>query len=209
MPSLGGELGLDPEQAQLRVAAAGQRAPRVDRQRQVLQRVGAPEREHHVLAPLPPPGRGRKFSRSIPGGISSASRPSSRRRSRFQRRDRHVAELGPVGVDHRVAHGLVVGVVAGLDVLHEVHRDAVQHARAPHRRGGVPPGRDLDRVDAPRAPRSVRRRTRSCAPARAASNQSGCSPSVYSATSCPRSARRLRCSKMSRCPPPTPVPSVT
>ncbi len=43
------ELGLDPEQAQLG-ARLGQRAPRGERQRQVLQRVGAPEREHHVLA---------------------------------------------------------------------------------------------------------------------------------------------------------------
>ena len=55
------QLRLDPEQAQLRAPARGrrlarvrlaERAPRVDRQRQVLQRVGAPQRQHHVRAAL-------------------------------------------------------------------------------------------------------------------------------------------------------------
>ena len=66
------------------VRALAQRAPRVDRQRQVLQRVGAPEREHHVRRAARRPRAGGSVSRSIPGGISSASSPSSRRRSRFQ-----------------------------------------------------------------------------------------------------------------------------
>ncbi len=57
-------------------------APRRERQRQVLQRVRAPEREHHVLAALHVGARA-EVSRSIPGGISSASRSSSRSRSRF------------------------------------------------------------------------------------------------------------------------------
>ncbi len=41
---------------------------------------------------------------------------------------------------------LIVGVVGGLDVLHEVDGDAVQNAGSPHRGSRVPPRCDLDRV---------------------------------------------------------------
>ncbi len=46
-----------------------------------------------------------------------------------------------------MARALVVGVVGGLDVLHEVDRQPARDARAPDGRGGHPPRRHLDRVD--------------------------------------------------------------
>ena len=91
--------------------------------------------------------RGRNVSRSMPGRDQLGVEAELAQALAVPGGDRHVAELGAVGVEHRVAGALVVGVVGGLDVLHEVHGDAARDARAPHRRRGHPPGRDLDRIE--------------------------------------------------------------
>ena len=207
---VGGDLRLDPEQYELRarLLAAAERPPGVERERQVLQRVRPPQRQHHVLATLHIRARAERVE-------VDARRDQLRVEAQLAQAlavpggDRHVAELGAIGVEHRVTGALVVRVVARLDVLHEVHGDAIQHARAPHGRGCVPPRRHLDRLAAARAPPPVRRSTRSCARAPAAQTSPAARPGCRGTTSCPRSASRLRCSKMSRCPPPMPVSSVT
>ncbi len=61
-----------------------QRAPRGDRQRQVLQRVRAAERQHHVLAGARPPRAGGTCRGRCPAGSARRRVPSSRSRSRFQ-----------------------------------------------------------------------------------------------------------------------------
>ena len=100
-------------------------------------------------------------------------------------------------------------VVARLDVLDEVDRDAREHAGPPDRRGRVPPGRDLDRLERRERLAPARRSRSNGAPARGARTSPARRRGVHSSTSCPRSSRPLRCSKTSRCPPPTPVSSVT
>ncbi len=125
---------------------ARQRLPRRDGQRQVLQRVGAPEREHHVLAARDVGARAEGLevdARRDQLGVE----PQLAQALAVPRGDRHVAELRPVGVEHGVAGMLVVGVVGGLDVLHEVNGQSAHDARAPHRRRGHPPRRDLDRIE--------------------------------------------------------------
>ena len=119
-----GQLRLDPEQAQLGTRLGKRRhAARVSGR--FLSGFERPESEDHVVAA---PDLGPR-----PEVLQvDARRDQLRVEAELAQpvavpgRDRHVAELVPVGGQHGVAACSVVGVVARLDVLNEVHRDPAQ-----------------------------------------------------------------------------------
>ena len=158
---------------------------------------GAPRR------PAAGRSRGRSRERS-----RSARNPSLRSWSRSRSRSSGSGTRGGRSRAPRAAATRCRGS-SSLDVLDEVHGDPVDDARLPDRRGGRPPGCDLDRVD--RFERhqqlvvllEVRTGARS-------SNQSGSSLEASTARPDGRLATNpLICSNTTRWPPPIPVPSVT
>ena len=62
---------------------------------------------------------------SIPGAISDGIMAQLTQLLAVPAGDRQVAELGTVGVQNLVAALWIVGVVARLDVLHEIDRQAL------------------------------------------------------------------------------------
>ena len=139
---LGAQLGLHSEHPQLRPRL--EPLPGVDRERKVLERQRAADREHHVVAlgaveraeVVQVDPRRNELGLEAQLGQSLA----------VVARDRDVAKLLAIAGEDAVLGGRVARVVRGLDVLDEVDGDAARDRGAPDPVRGLPPGGDLDGV---------------------------------------------------------------
>ena len=139
---LGAEFGLHSEHPQLRPRL--EPLPRVEREREVLERQRAADGQHHVVA-LGTVERTEVVQvdprRDQLGLEAQLGQPLT-----VPAGDRDVAELLAVAGQDAVLGRRVARVVRGLDVLHEVDRDAARDGSTPDPVRGGPPGGDLDRV---------------------------------------------------------------